>query len=419
MPRLAGAASPDKQREYCVSEPIDVSGEPAGSVIRDGRFLLSLTGPGSHVLVTEPGRGNVIIGPASMGKKADLRVGPDDTVHWPAFDPFATPAGSPWPRHIDYHGNDSGFLRWSEQRPIEQFTWAPAFADARRVEAGAARIQTLQIRLDAVAGHLGIAVPADMDLGLFGDPSRITVTGAVPSLLALHPALGRRAGQTPYVLPDLGVLQGVTTLALYGEPLAQPISLRGLERFPALTHVSLWGGFADWDALARLPHLQSLEIRFTPDLAGLPSLDTWPLLERFIGFNVDDGAGKRLKAQLKAREKVRAWTGYTSVTKLRKPEWWQSEYGRPFSAWNSRMAKSANAAYEVARDALAGAQDGAAIEAAFKAFASHFNDMKGIETAEREDIGEAVWQFSQIGRVVELGVTEEQAQRWFDEVRDY
>ena len=111
--------------------------------------------------------------------------------------------------------------------------------------------------------------------------------------------------------------------------------------------------------------------------------------------------------------------GYTSVTKLRKPEWWQSEYGRPFSAWNSRMAKSANAAYEIARDALAGANDGAAVEAALKAFASHFNDIKGIETAEREDIGEAVWQFSQVGRVVELGVTEEQAQRWFDEVRDY
>lgn len=45
--------------------------------------------------------------------------------------------------------------------------------------------------------------------------------------------------------------------------------------------------------------------------------------------------------------------------------------------------------------------------------------MKGIETAEREDIGEAVWQFSQLARVVELGVTEAQAQRWFDEARDY
>ncbi|WZB64895.1 hypothetical protein WJ971_18305 [Achromobacter xylosoxidans] len=52
-------------------------------------------------------------------------------------------------------------------------------------------------------------------------------------------------------------------------------------------------------------------------------------------------------------------------------------------------------------------------------FARHFNGMKGIETAEREDIGEAVWQFSQLARVVELGVTEAQAQRWFDEARDY
>ena len=43
------------------------------------------------------------------------------------------------------------------------------------------------------------------------------------------------------------------------------------------------------------------------------------------------------------------------------------------------MAKSANAAYEIARDALAGANDGAAVEAALKAFASHFNDIKGIE----------------------------------------
>lgn len=45
--------------------------------------------------------------------------------------------------------------------------------------------------------------------------------------------------------------------------------------------------------------------------------------------------------------------------------------------------------------------------------------MKGIETAEREDIGEAVWQFSQLARLAELGVTEAQALRWFDAVRDY
>lgn len=402
-----------------MSEPIDVSGEPEGSVTHGGRFRLDLTGPGSHVLVREPGRGNVIIGPGGMDQKADLRVASDDAIHWPAFDRFATPAGSPWPRHIDYQGNDSGFLGWSERRIIEQFTWAPAFADTRRIDARAARIQTLRVRLDAAAGHLDIVLPGGMHLGLLGDLSRIAVTGMAPEMLSLHPKLGRRAGQAPYVLPDLGMLRTVTRLALYGEPMAQPMSLQGIERFSALEHLSLWGGFADWDALARLPCLKSLEIRFAPDLAGLPPLDSWPLLERFIGFNVDDGAGKRLKAQLKAREKVRPWADHTSVTKLRQPEWWQSEYGRPFSGWSGRMAKSANAAYDAARDALQSARDVGAVQAAIQAFTGHFNGVKGIETAEREDIGEAVWQFSQLARVIDLGVTEDLAQRWFDAVRDY
>lgn len=402
-----------------MSEPIDVSGQPAGSVTGDGRFRLGLTGPASHVLVREAGRGNLIIGPAGMRRKADLHVAPDDAIHWPAFAPFATPAGSPWPRHIDYHGNDSGFAGWSAQRAIEQFTWAPVFADTRRLDARMAKIQTLHIGLEAVTGRLEITLPEETRLGLSGDLTRIGVAGALPGLLSLHPALGRRPGQAPYVLPDLGMLQGVSALALYGQPLAQAISLQGIERFPALEHLSLWGAFTDWQALARLPGLKSLEIRYSPDLDGLPPLDTWPLLERFIGFNVDEAAGKRLKTQLKAREKARPWADYTSVSKLRAPQWWQSEYGRPFAGWSARAAKSANLAYDAALAALSDAVDVQAVQAAIAAFAAHFNSMKGIETSEREDIGEAVWQFSQHARLAALGVSEDQAQAWFDAVRDY
>ncbi|GAK72998.1 hypothetical protein RRU01S_29_01150 [Agrobacterium rubi TR3 = NBRC 13261] len=109
-----------------MSAPIDVSDRPVGSVSDWGRYLLNLTGPHSHILNTEAGRGNLIIGPASMGKKADLHVAPDEALNWSAFDPFSTPAGSPWPRYIDYHGDDSGFFDWSKHRKIEQFGWAPA-----------------------------------------------------------------------------------------------------------------------------------------------------------------------------------------------------------------------------------------------------------------------------------------------------
>ncbi|MHC0507297.1 hypothetical protein [Achromobacter aegrifaciens] len=402
-----------------MSVPTDVSGEPAGSVSEAGHYQVSLTAAGSHVFAREAGRGNLIIGPASMGKKADLHVAGDEAINWAAFEPFSTPAGSPWPRHIDYYGNDSGFFGWSRGREIEQFSWAPAYSGRRAIDAGAARIQTLRIRLDQVSGHLEARLPQVRDLELFGDLTRIAVAGELPDMLSLRPALGRRTGVAPYALPDLGPLQDVRALALHGAPLGQPISLQGIDRFPELESLSLWGGFSGWEALARLPRLTSLEIRFTPDLDGLPELASWPALDRFIAYNVDEAAGKRLKAQMKAREKVRAWGGYNSVSQLRKREWWQSEYGRPFSGWNSRMAKSANTAYDTARSALESASNTVEVQAAISVFTRHFNGMKGIETSEREDIGEAVWQFSQLAQVERLGVSEAQTQRWFDEARDY
>lgn len=402
-----------------VPELMNVSGHAPGSVADDGHYTLNLTGPGSHVLVVEPGRGVAVIGPASLGKRADLHVVPDAAIHWVAFNPFATPAGSPWPRNIDYHGNDTSFFAWSQQRVIEQFRWTPVFADRRSVDASAARIQTLVIRLEHVSGHLSIVVPAAGSLYLEGDLSRIAVGGHGPAMLSLQPALGRRPGQAPYELPALDFLQNVTSLALVGVPLGQAISLLGIERFSSLKSLSLSGSFTDWASLAMLQHLSNLELRFVPDLQDFPALESWPLLDRMIVWNVDEAAGKRLKAQIGARAKVRAWAGHALVSKLRKPAWWQSEYGRPFAGWTSRQAKAANTAYDRAREALEDAADVAAVQAAVVAFSKQFNAMKGIETTQREDVGEAVWQLSQLARVVALGLGEAQLQQWFDEVRDY
>lgn len=402
-----------------MSTPIDVSGHPVGSVSDPGRYLLNLTGSPSHILNREPGRGNLIIGPAGMGKKADLHVAADDAINWSAFDPFSTPAGSPWPRHVDYYGNDSGFLGWSEQREIESFAWAPAFADRRTIDAGAARISALQIRLEDLSGHLDLMLPKDGHLGLVGDLSRFTAAGEVPRSLSLTPALSRRHGAAPYTLPELGLLDRVHALSLNGNPLGQSISLGEIERFSKLDSLALYGSFTDWMELAKLSGLKRLEVRFAPDLTGIPPLDIWPELDAFIAYNVDEAAGKRLKTQIKTRGKVRAWNGLASVSKLRKVEWWQSEFGRPFAGWSGRMAKTANAAYDTALDALGKAENAEAAKAAITAFTDRFNAMKGIETTEREDIGEAVRQFSQLPHVAGLGATAEQVQRWFDEARDY
>lgn len=386
-----------------------------------GRYVLDLTGPGSHTLDRKPGMGSLSIGPSESKPPAEVLVAADERINWSVFEPFATPAGSPWPRYISYTGGDTGFLEWAEQRPIESISWTPVLPEAVRLDGSRADIYNLGIKLGPLAnGRISLVLPEKLyNLSLSGDLTRISASGHLPTTLALVPNMSRRRSDAPYRLPDLGELQGVTYLTLNSPPLGQPISLEGLELFPNLESLSLWGSFCDLEALARLKGLTTLELRFMPELEGLPSLDTWPLLDRFVAYNVEEAVGKRLRQQMKARAKVRPWDDYASISQLRKPEWWQSEYGRPFAAWPKRLAKLANEAYDTALASMAEARTLADAEAAITVFTERFNSLKGIETTEREDLGEAVWQLSQSEHRIGQPIPEETAQGWFDAARDY
>jgi len=397
-----------------MTSPRDVSDQPVASVTEGGSYLLSLTGAHSHTLTREPGLARLALGSGA----ADLHVDPDDAIDWTAFDPFATPAGSAWPRHLDYRGNDSGFFAWARRRPIENMSWRPVFGDARRVDAAGAGIHSLFLKLDELTGSLHLTLPDTFMLSIAGDLERLTTEGSLPTTLAVLPALGRGTDGA-VTLPDLGPLAHVQSVILSGKPLARPISLRSLAVFREITTLSLWGSFTDWDALAELSALETLEIRYVPDLEGMPSLDTWPRLESFIAFNIDAGAGKRLRSQMRARAKTRPWEGYTSVVKLREPDWWQTEYGRPFSGWDSRRAKRANAAYDAAVAAIAEAGTVDDVRDAVVAFVEGFNAVPGIETTEREDLGDAVVQFAALDRAVALGVNADIALEWFEQTRDF
>ena len=386
-----------------------------------GRYPLDLTGPHSHTLDRQLGVGSLAIGPPELGKKVELHVEPDAHIQWSVFDAFATPAGSPWPRYLYYTGNDVGFVEWAWKRPVEQISWTPLLTEDKAIDASRSILHSLYIKLTpSSSGCLHMVLPeSPVRLGVSGDLTRFTATGTLPTSLALVPQLDRRESGQPYALPDMGDLQGVTNLTLQSSPLGQPISLDGLDRFPHLEELSLWGSFSDLEALAHLPHLTALELRFIPDLAGLPALDTWPLLERFIAYNVEEANGKRLRQQMKARAKTRPWADYASVSQLRKPEWWLSEYGRPFAAWPKRLAQLANEAYTTAEAALAEARSLADAEVAITAFTRRFNPLKGMETSEREDLGDAVWQLSQSAQPGGQPIPAELAQEWFDAARDY
>lgn len=390
----------------------------------EGRHAIDLTGYRSHILLMEPGVGSLRIGPAALGQKADLHVEPHERLAWNVFDPFATQAGSPWPRFLSYTGSDTGFVNWASQRSIEEMVWTPVLAEDTRVDASQAALHRLAIHLEPAASRLHMILPshstwAYRHLSLNGELSRFVAEGELPWSLALAPRTSPRRHAPPFELPDLGILHQVEHLALQNGPMAQPVSLKCLRRFTQLRSLDLWGHFCDLHELARHPRLEALELRFMPDLQGLPALDSWPALERFIAFNVEEATGKRLRQQVKARGRVRGWNGHASVSQLRKPLWWEAEYGRPFSTWPKRLAKIANGAYDQALASLALATDEAQAEAALSAFARHFNSLKGIESSERDDLGEAIWQLSQSEHAVRLGVSAEQAQAWFDQVRDY
>ncbi|OZB92462.1 hypothetical protein [Paenibacillus sp. XY044] len=393
---------------------------PVGSIREDGRYPIDLTGLHSHTLVIRPGVGSLSIGPSYLGKKADLHVEPIAHIDWTVFDAFATPAGSPWPRFLHYTGNDAGFLDWAQKRPIEEMTWAPILSANTLADASQSILHGLHIELGPSGGRLNLKLPRrPCRLNVSGDLSRLSATGNMPSSLTLAPHTRRRKNDTPFLMPDLGELHQVTSLALQNAPMGQPISLECLNHFPNLNSLSLWGNFCDMDVLARQARLTNLELRFMPDLEDLPPLDTWPLLDRFIAYNVEEITGKRLKQQMKTRAKIRPWSGHASVSQLRKPEWWSTEFGRPFSSWPKRLAKVANEAYNVAQASLSQARSLADAEAAITAFTVRFNILKGIETTEREDLGEAVWQLSQSDHLIGQSITEEMAQRWFDAARNY
>ncbi|GAB7528133.1 hypothetical protein PS3A_05400 [Pseudomonas sp. 3A(2025)] len=384
------------------------------------QHLIDLTGPASHTLIREPGVGLLRIGPAALGKNADLHVEAHQPLNWNVFDAFSTPAGSPWPRVLSYTGSDSGFFAWACKRPIETLNWTPVLAGDTRLDARHSNIHQLSLDLSRSGGHLHLTLPSHevwphRHLSVEGDLTRFSADGDLPSSLALAPTTLARKNAQPYVLPDMGELHRVDDLTLHNGPMAQPISLKCLARFPNLVSLSLRGHFCDLEQLAHHPALHTLQLRFMPELSALPPLDTWPKLESFIAFNVEEDTGKRLRQQLKKR----TWARHASVSQLRKAQWWEAEFGRPFSGWPKRQATQANQAFDRALVQLSDAQDLTQAQAAITAFARCFNAFKGIETSEREDLGEAVWQLGQCADALRLGVTESMAQQWFDQVRDY
>ncbi|MEG2049122.1 MAG: transcriptional regulator, partial [Comamonas sp.] len=227
--------------------PLLIDGTPH----EDGVFPLQLTQGAAHQLKTSPGQGSLSFGPKEQLPKADLWLAAGAPVLWNCFDPFATPAGSPWPRNFYYAGNDSGFFTWAQRRPIEGFTWYPQLQQDVHIDASQSKIRELSIHLQqSNLGHIHLKLPEQgLRLHLHGQLSKITVTGGRPDSLSLNPATSKNPADAPLQLPDMGTLKQVNTLELSNGAEKQAISLQSLLQFSELESLSLWGNHSDFALL--------------------------------------------------------------------------------------------------------------------------------------------------------------------------
>ncbi|GAA1594420.1 hypothetical protein [Actinoplanes couchii] len=365
--------------------------------------VISLTGPDSHRLTRAPGVGSCSLG----GPEADLRVAPGDRIDWTVFDRFSTPAGSPWPRWIAYRGDDTSWIEWSRRRPIEGFTWAPTAG--HDVDTSNTDIHTLGVRLGAAPVRL--VLPPSRHFSVSGDLTRFTPVLA-PG--AECPSLGFAPDGAECALPVMPALAGATDVAVSVQPLRQVFDCASLLPFTGLRSLQLSGGLTNLEALAGLRGLTALQLRFVPDMAGLPPLTGWPDLEHLIAWNVDDREGRRLRTEF--REVSKGWPGYSSVSKLRSPEWFATEYRLPFAAWPPKSARAATRAFRAAEKAIAEAGTEPEVEAAIHRFVTALNRLPAMETTEREDAGEAVMLLT---TETPMGDLTDQAGSWFETTRDF
>lgn len=372
---------------------------------------LSLTGTDSHLLRREPGVGSCTIG---QGHDADLVVAAHDRIDWRAFEDLQVPAGGHWPRWFHYSGDDAGFFGWSVTRPIEGFYWTPR--SAQEVDAAAANIRDLQITVPEASLRIELPTTQLHNLELSGRLDKAAFSGQIPAKLSLSIETKADRATAPADIPIVPGLTGVTSLSISATALRQPVSLRMLGGYPDIEQLELSGSFTDLEMLTEFPKLQSIALRFLPDLSGMPPLTSWPELDSFLAWNIESEAGKSLRSQLRKLQRERELGQYSGVRQLRTSAWFEQEYGLPYAAWPPTLAKQALKAHRKALKMLAEATDSSAAEQAISDFVTSFNRFSTIETSEREDLGVAV---AQLAAAAPELITASQAQDVFDRVRNF
>jgi hypothetical protein len=382
--------------------------------VSDKPFPLSLTGRDSHTVTLQVGQGGFAIGQAGpKSQRLDAVVPADAAINWACFDGFTTPSGLLWPRGFQYQGADTEFVAWSRTRPIERFSWTPTEATA--VDLDGSKIASFWLELGRA--KVRVVLGGKMrELGVRGDLTQLSVEmgagSAMPALFFAPTSLPRNA---PIVLPLMPTLADATNVTIQVDVMGSPFDVGSLLQFPKLTTLSLWGDMRSLDRLAGLKQLASLKLRRCRDLSGLPDLATWPQMHSVFVSDVEAVGGRALQAQVEKLKKQDRPLGRISLGNLREASWFANETGMLFATWPRGTAQKATKAYKQAVEDMTAADSAAGIKEALLRFVDVINQLPGIETIERDDVGVAVSKLASL--VPSVGADE--LLRWFDEARDF
>jgi len=139
---------------------------------------------------------------------------------------------------------------------------------------------------------------------LQGNPHKITLELAVPLKSISFDISTEKKNNTPVFLPKFEALKDITTINISTPVGGQPFDCGSLLQFKKLKTVRLNGNMCNMEALGKL-NLSGIEVRYCPDMSGLPPLSTWADLNYCIFWNVEEVRGKALRKELKELEKTR------------------------------------------------------------------------------------------------------------------
>lgn len=306
-----------------------------------------------------------------------------------------------------YEGNDPRFVDYVVQRRIRTAQWKVDGLKAIDLSRSIVAELTLEIGDAPLALH----VPSTLEkLTVFGPAHRITVTGgafAFPFRLRIVSPIivGPPKGMESVQIVDYSALRETDSAALSKYTGLAELILRGEP-----------GYLRDARGLAKLKTLRELSIYelYDLDVAHWPT--SWPALDGIEIQGIEKTDAATLKKTLKE-------IGSVEIRRARPAKWVAENLGNPLRGWeddNRAFGRAAGAAWKKAKVASgkAGAKtkkaDAKAILDTFVTTLNRLGQKQLIDTIRREEAGDAYF-----GLAHEMGISDDDAGKWFDALRDF